>query len=1112
MKSIFIFFLAFCGVLAAAERLATGIDSVQQLMNDGRVVVIAPGAGKKAPFLGGYLVSSSEKTMLFPCEPEPNFFNFSWEAKSICGTPDGVNFWCISRDQIGDVLFQNKLHCSGESGLLAPQFAGRRIFVGQCKDGTADVLVYQTGMLQRGWLKGMTFTAVQEIPLPGDTGVLPAVSADCEVFYYLHAETDQTVTLYRVDTQTAEVVSLENLGNRVELGIYAGEFRQNLQVVSCSEDGSVVAFHSVDGIRGLQLRMGTLRGDGVFVTQTVTVDGGRLPRLSANGRFLVYMAGSALWRYDSHSQKRQKIFGDASDVSGGVVLSPNGCWCAWVDDQGTLWRERFDAWIALDSRKVRVSSCAQDVEWGMKVFGATSANTITWKDAGDSALPIRFFSQTVGEEILPGIAYSVDTLPWVVKTEGQYGKGKIQFLLDNGDFDEMDLLVSDFISLTPWLDPGQGIDDFFYRSLHFPTEKSAALLTNAPLRPLEDGKNSVDGYLCDFVKEKYIRNLKDIEANDLVVCGGESVYRVCKSTGTLLRDETVLLADGVSAAEAPVLSQDGHLAVIREGALLYSCDNGENFSQVAENALNPRISADGMVLAWVSGNALYVRSGTNAEAHILREDVSALCGMTQNGEYFLFQNASNSSYAMLRCDKSGYVELTGIPANASNVILSANGRRVIFEAKLDEQDKTRVYCLDWKNGANASAVCLMPKAIQGAREAALSGTGRYVSFSTYADMEVEGTQLTENGQCNLYLWEDNAWKNAAPVILNAQLAGVQEDSADVDLQLSTMDSDGDATVTTIVEAPCHGTAYLLPPDQTSIVYRLYYTPEKDFCGVDAIGLCISDGCESITKFLPIFVANVNDPPEWDASMPTVVTVPVGEWLEVPLLAHDADQNNPIPDQLQYSLVGDASGWCEVSSADDQGTLLLMPGWAQFGIQSVTVQVFDGMVVVPWTIQVTVETPVSTEVSAALLMDPGLAPRNPQSGQERLKAYIAGCWENLQEGQWQLLSLPAEAEVASLCEMLSVPGIVIYDQQAGYRFCSTGVLSAGKGFWVRPQSMPTGTLLLQPASRMGDAGHFCGPVWLEDTPEGMRQEVLEDAWQNTDVWQVGKAYFLPPAEK
>ena len=1112
MKHIFLFVLSFCAILAAADRLATGVVSVQQVLDDGRVAMIAPGDGKEAPFLAGYLASSSgEKTLLFACEPEPNFFNFSWEAKSICGTHDGKYFWCISRDQIGTELYQDKLHCWGESGLKAKQFEGRKIFISSLEEGMAYVLVYQQGKVQWGWLQGMSFTATQEMPLPDDTGLLPAVSADCGILYYLREDAEHTVTLCRVDTYSSEVVDLENLGERTELGVYAGEYLKDLQAVSCSADGSVAAFHFVDGMRGLQLRLGSLRGDGVFVAQTVTTDGGSQPRLAGNGRFLVYSANGALWRYDSHSQNRQRVSEGENGASQGAVLSPNGCWCAWVDDAGTLWRERFDAWIALDSRNLRVPCASKDIDFGLRMHGASAENTILWNCVGGMEFPGRFFCQATGEEIPPNVPCSGESLPWMVETEEQCGKWKLRFVLDNGDVEEMEVLVSDFSCMTPWLSKELVTEDFFYRSLHFPTENAVDMLTNAPLLVIDDKRNSVDGYLCDFTAERYSRNLADVGADDLVVSLDGVTYRVRKATGTLLRDEEVLLADGVSTEEAPGLSRNGRLAVIRNGALLYSDDRGETFTQIAADAKNPRLSVDGMVLAWVSRNALHVRSGEKAAIRTLREGVSVLCGMTQNGEYFLFRNAVDGSYAKIRCNKSGYAELKNIPKDASNVLLSSNGRRVLFEAKEDDKDKTRVYVLDWKEGGDAEAVCLMPKAIQGAREAALGGSGRYAAFSTYADMEMEGTQLAENGQCNLYLWTDHAWKNLAPVIINTQLAEVLEDSADTNLRLSTTDGDDDATVVTIAEAPRHGTAYLLPPDQTSFVYRLYYTPEKDFCGEDTIGVCLSDGCKAITRTLSIPVRNVNDPPEWDSAMPTAVTLPVGEVLQVPLLAHDVDLDNPAPDSLEYSLAAPAPEWCAVSSAENRGTLQLSPGWEQLGTQMVTVQVSDGLVSVPWTIQVTVVEPAAVEISAALLLDSSLAPLDPKSGAERLQAYVAGCWEELVEGEWQLLSLPAEADVAALCRLLGTMEIVVCNREEGYRFRADGVLPAGEGFWVRPRQTPEGTLMLQPATS-ADGMRFRGPVWLEKTPEESRQEVLGNAWRYTDAWQVGRAYFQPPAEK
>ena len=96
---------------------------------------------------------------------------------------------------------------------------------------------------------------------------------------------------------------------------------------------------------------------------------------------------------------------------------------------------------------------------------------------------------------------------------------------------------------------------------------------------------------------------------------------------------------------------------------------------------------------------------------------------------------------------------------------------------------------------------------------------------------------------------------------------------------------------------------IIPSKEISIKIineMLFIQPSKDFYGVGALFIEVSDGLENKTATVPIVITPVDDPPVWIS--PNNVSVLQDEWIFVDIKARDIKDNEPVTVEWQIDVI------------------------------------------------------------------------------------------------------------------------------------------------------------------------------------------------------------------
>jgi len=1097
------------------EKLGTSARSVEQVLDDGGIAVIFSPADKAdEAYRGAYLVHDDSVVLISAYENIPNLFGWPWAAQNLVGPSDGSQFWCVSKDKTGANVVKSCVHYYGPEGLkFAPSIGTQRIYLSEA--GKA-MLYCGTGESNLGSFNQSVFTPEGEkFSLEKNTGLDPAVTSDFQSLFYLAVQEDDNTRLLlrKYDLETGESEDLEEVGDREVLGLFNGGFLKDQHAVCASADGGVVVYRFAEA-NVPKLRVALRDSAGMYSFKTlVGTEGATAPAISANGQFVAYRQNGCIYRYDLSqgvaevvSQGTQGTQGNQNISSSQPAISPNGRYVAYVDDAGALWRADCGAAIFMEEdRQYFLTDSAEKL--GFVVNGASEDTTIRWEFVDDeiAGLPGTIVTND-GEEVQCGEAYSVSSLPWSFKSQSTSGAScQIRLTLNSGYSSVLTLVVSDFVNLTAAVDKGYACR---YTDLHFPNSESIGVVTNA----MGDKQDDMEFWNYG-VSSKIWQKLLDGKMTKLAVASQDgTVVYWADAQGAFYRNDVLLLGGGVSEV---VISQDGHVAVIQDGALKFSSDHGTTFTKIADTCQDVRISADGATMAWIEGTTLKVSYRFGEESLDYAKNVSRLFGMTQDGLQLLYQDTAGCFHGAKSTSTSVQFTLSTIPSNAQNVVFSSNGRRVMWTAVPEEAGaKASLYSLDvdiLKKSAPVVATCLTPGVVRDVLKSAVSPSAQYAVLSTAADMEKGGTTTAENQSVNLFQWTDSQWSNQAPYFGVTSLGETLEDT-EKEFSLYMKDADDNALVARIFVQPGHGTAKMVTPAKGSPFYKLFYTPEQDFSGEDQVTLTLSDGSVTITRTLGVTVKPVNDPPVWDDEQtPSEVSVNALEAASITLVATDVDN---MVEQLVYSLQEGAPSWASVEG----NQLMLTPGLRDAGQVVLTAQVSDGEYTVPKEITVTVCAG-EAEMPVEVLLNASTAPSQPKEYAEYLQVTVAGCWQDLTPGQWHALSLPGTADVEQLCTALGCTEIYIYQgctdgvpavaETGSYQAVSTGTLPAGTGFWAKPVWDAAAVITLTPAEPSAETQRFIGPTWLDEEREedaGELFEVQNGVFQKTTDWEIGRGYF------
>lgn len=1128
-------------VLCAQEDAVTlfipadfGVLSLEGVLDDGRVMVRGVPAGKADKYVGGYLLDGTEKsreTPLFACEPQINPFDFAWKVRWMGVSTDGSGeFLALRREDTnstGTLYVRNMVLGSDGSKKAAP-YDG--LVLGA--DGMALGYSLADNELVLGAIEGNTFQFQSVLDPKNYDGIPPVVTADLSEFFYLSREGDKESGIRRgvVSDWEAEPELLFTLGNQQVLDSQERYSCREAVWMACSPQGDALAIPYRKGDVG-KTRQLCLAEKNVLdewhltaLSDTEAYD----PCFSENGRFLLYrLQDGTLNRYDRATGENLPLGTVAqsgiSEQGALCCLSPNGRFVAWVDADGQVLRVDLGASLRVEEAVLVVSPLGADriASLGLEVSAAQASTTISWNlvDSG-TLFPGMILSAESGEEILPAVAYSVDTLPWVVSGLSEEGSHVLVYTLDEGASCQQEIRATNFRSLASKL-AASGANVYSYDSVHF--ADGDALLARSTA-PLDNRRHASAAFFQQEAASGADWQPLTTSEDDVPVWGRKGAsgdfYWVGESTGTLYWGTEAVIDSGISGDAGDLsVSWNGAVACIRQSdrALLFSDDNGATWEQVAAPASTPVLSASGDSLAWLDGDGkLQCRFGRNAQAVSVLADrtFSALLGMTLDGGGILCRETAGA-FLWLE-NASGYrspaVRTLPMPENAAEVSLAANGRRLCYQAKPAGGKVSLVYLLDLTD-AEAAPRCLTQDFLHDVENPAISPSGRYVAMVSCADLTIQGTVTLE--AVSPFLWEDPEWSNTAPDFNVTRLNSLQEDCAETNLRLGSMDADGDAVGIWIEQAPAHGALRLAPPDRSLSSTRIYYKPEADFCSEDLFVLGITDGAASRKVTWTLTVTPVNDPPVWSGRMPASLELTACENITLDLFVDDPDLKDAVPDTLTFSV--EPADWSSVAATpleERQGVLTLSPAFAQLGSGTLLLTVTDaGGASAEYLLPYIVDLPPSVTFTLALLRDDSLAPETPATPQEKLQAALAGCWKDVPEGQWTPLSLPGEVSVPELCNAIGMNALlVLNDDHTGYLQLREGVLPAGTGFWACPRWNSGAFLTITPAAPDDARSLFRGPVWGEDfdLPENSDDwlwGVLEDAWRRCRSGEVGRGYIL-----
>jgi hypothetical protein len=519
------------------------------------------------------------------------------------------------------------------------------------------------------------------------------------------------------------------------------------------------------------------------------------------------------------------------------------------------------------------------------------------------------------------------------------------------------------------------------------------------------------------------------------------------------------------------------------------------------------LSYDGGVLVFTVREAgkleLYVLDGAG-DFRRLASEIAALEGLTQDGKRVLVRQ-TDGTFAWISIGNAKATAIAALSANAREVSLAGNGRYVAYTAPSSaDATQTAIWLCDLgksittevTGGANGSASAPM-----------LSASGRLLLFASDATNLIDGLADT-NEENDLFLYMNPTWANTRPQLTITLHPNLHEDpSKPYLLEVGLQDKDGDALVPEIVTMPL-GAAYLVPPSEGQFEYLLSYLPPQNYCGMDSVRIQGWDGTVWAGNNLKLVVQNVNDPPVWDEDVPGSLELQAGGALQVTFHATDVDEENPMPDVLEYALSGEVPSWAIIDTAT--GALTLRPGFSDDGEYTLTVQVTDGTAVIDHQLSIKVVPLGEYEVPLALLRKNGEdlpADVDAESALGQWLTAFAGCWVSFSDG-WQALSLPGDADIAELCAVLGCEQIWLYSTGV-YIAVSDGLLPAGTGFWAKvdwPDDANDISLFLMPTlQRTCELPRFCGPLVDEESPAGLRG-VEDGAWVDCPDWQLGRGYF------
>lgn len=1141
LPTILIFCLLQLGlVLCAQEDAVTlstsadfGVLSLEGVLDDGRVMVRGVPAGKADKYVGGYLLDGTEKsrkTPLFACEPQINLFDFAWKVRWMGTSTDGSGeFLALRREETNSTgtLYARNMVLGSDGSKKAAPYDG--LVLGA--NGVALGYSLADNELVLGVVEGNAFLRQSVLDPKNYDGIPPVVTGDLSEFFYLSREGDKESGIRRgvASNLEAEPELLFTLGKQQVLDSQERYSCRETVWMACSPQGDALAIPYRKGDVGKTRQFCLAEKNSLEEWNLVTLSDGEAydPCFSENGRFLLYrLQDGTLNRYDRTTGENLPLGAVAqsgiSEQGALCCLSPNGRFVAWLDANGQVLRADLGASLRVEETVLVVSPLGADriVSLGLEVSAAQASTTISWNlaDSG-TQFPGILLSSESGEEILPSVAYSVDTLPWVVSGLNEEGRHVLVYTLNEGVSCQQEIRATNFRSLAPKL-VASGANVYSYDSGHFADGDALVVRSSAPL----DHQRHADSmfFQRDVATDVAWQTLTAF--GDAPIWGRKGAsgdfYWVEGSAGALCHGTEVVIDSGISGDAGDLsVSWNGTVACIRQGdrALLFSDDKGTTWEQVAAPASCPVLSASGDSLAWLDGEGkLLCRFGRNAQAVsvLSGRSFSALLGMTLDGGGILCRETSGA-FLWLE-NASGYrspaVRTLPIPENATEVSLAANGRRLCYQAKATGEKVSRVYLLDLTD-AEAEPRCLTQHSIHDVENPAISPSGRYVAMVSCADLTIQGTVTLAS--VSPFLWEDPAWTNSAPDFNVTKLNSLQEDCAETNLRLGSMDADGDVVGLWIAQAPAHGKLRLAPPDRSMSSTRIYYKPEADFCGEDLFVLGITDGTASRKVTWTLTVTPVNDPPVWSGRMPASLELTACEDTALDLFVDDPDLKDAVPDTLTFSV--EPADWSFVAatpSEERQGVLTLSPTFAQRGSGTLFLKVTDAAgASAEYPLPYIVNLPPSATFTLALLRDGSLAPENPTTPQEKLQAALAGCWKDVSEGQWAPLSLPGEVSVPELCNAIGMEAIlVLNDDHTGYLQLREGVLPAGTGFWACPRWNPGASLTITPAAPDDARSPFRGPVWGEDFdfPENSADwfwGVSGDAWRRFRSGDVGRGYIL-----
>ena len=1145
---ILILCLLLLGVVLRAQEeetavtLATKADfgalSLEGVLDDGRVMARGVPAGKAEKFVGGYLLDGTEdsrKTPLFAYEPKTNYFNFAWKVRWMGVSTDGTGEFLALRQEETDATgthYARNLVLGSDGSKKTATYDG--FVLGD--NGAAFGYSLSGNELVLGSIAGNVFQEQSVLKSTNYDGIPPVVTADFSEYFYISREGDKESGIRRgvPSALESEPELLFTLGKQQLLDSQERYSCRETVWMACSPQGDALAYPSRKGDVGktrqfcLAEKNALDEWDSLVLSESEAYD----PCFSENGRFLLYrLQDGTLIRYDRNTNENRSLGTVAqsgiSEEGALCVLSPNGRYVSWIDAEGQVLRADLGASLQTAEPILVISPLGADrvASLGVEVSGAQSTTTISWKLAdSETTFPGTIRSSESGEEIPSGVAYSVETLPWVVSGLANEGRYVLVYTLDDGTSCQQELRATNFRSLAPELVASKS-QVYSYDPVHFADADTLLTLSSAPL---DNQRHASTAFFQREADSDAVWQALTAE-EDAPVSGQQGasgvLYWVEESTGALHRGTAVLIDSGVSAADGDLrVSWNGAVACIRQNdsarALLFSEDDGATWQQVASPAYSPVLSASGDSLAWLDDiGKLQCRFGRNATAVALLKErtFSALWGMTLDGGGLLCQETSGAFLWVKNA--TGYnsptVRELPLPKDATALSLSGNGRRLCYQSTPDGEKSSRVYLLDLTD-ADAEPQCLTPQTTRDVEKPALSPSGRYIAMVSCADLTIQGTEETATGAVVPFLWEDPEWSNTAPDFNVTKLNDLQEDCKETNLRLGSSDSDGDAVGTWIAQPTSHGALRLAPPDGTMSSTRVYYKPEADFCGEDSFVLEITDGTTSRKVTWTVTVTPVNDPPVWSDKMPASLELTACETTTLQLFVDDPDLKDPVPDTLAFAVESDGD-WASVvatPSEEFQGTLTLSPTFAQLGSGTLLLRVTDAAGGnAEYSLSYTVKLPPGVTLTLEDLRDDSLAPTDPTTPQEKLLSTLAGCWKEIPEGEWSPLSLPGEASVTELCNALGTEFLLVLNaDRTGYLQLREGVLPAGTGFWACPHWNPEASLTVTPAAMDDARSLFRGPVWGEsfDLPEESSDwfwDVSGDAWIRSRSGDIGRGYIL-----